>query len=208
MNNDKPRKLTNEQREQLRVAKAACPNNLNGSDAHYCTQCSTIPQQKPTLLGQADTSNYISVHPDHVAGALGLTRGKPFNAVDLLDLLSKLRDGAVTDSNRIGELSTQLDQMTKDRDHQHNRVEAMKIQINEMTGKYNAALEEKNRKDEKIIDLKDCNSALIEERDKAQEDLRKALAERNQARAAFRAAAQRLDFETICDLFCTMELPQ
>lgn len=97
----------------------------------------------------------------------------------MLDLLRKLRDGAVTDSNRIGELSSQLD---------------------EMTGKYNAALEEKNRKDEQIIDLKDCNSALIEERDKAQEDLRKALAERNQARAAFRAIAQRMTFDDFCDL--------
>ena len=76
MNNDKPRKLSIEQREQLRAAKIACP--------------------------------------DHVARALGI--GRVIDADEMLDLLRKLRDGAVTDSNRIGELSSQLDAVTKKRD--------------------------------------------------------------------------------------------
>lgn len=205
MNNDKPRKLSIEQREQLRAAKIACPNNLNGSDSHYCTRCSTIPSKaateaEHTILGQVNTDNYLSVHPGHVAHALGQKLPTAFDAAGLLDLLRKLRDGAVTDSNRIGELSSQLDEMTHSHDRINKENNELRQRVRDAQDKLNSEAERNDVLNEHSRELIGQITNLTDERDKAQEDLRKALAERNQARAAFRALAQRVDFDTFCDL--------
>lgn len=179
MNQDKPRKMTDEQRAQRRRAALECTNNLNGSDSHYCPRCASA-QQAAVAPQAACADKRIKLYPGDVVRALDLgTRKKDFDADELLGLLRKLRDGAVTDSNRIGELSTAL---------------------SEMTGKYNAALEGKNCEAEHNQELRGQAVNLIDERDKAQEYLRKALAERNQARAAFRALAQRMTFDELCNL--------
>lgn len=209
MNNDKPRKMTDEQRAQRRRAALECANNLNGSDSHYCTQCSTIPRDSQqavtkaehTILGQASTNEYIRVHPAHIASALGLgTRKKDFDADELLDLLRKLRDGAVTDSNRIGELSGMLDKMTEARDMVAQDNCELRQRIERAQAKLNSEAERNDVLNEHSKELLGQIVNLTDERDKAQEDLRKALAERNQARAAFRAIAQRMTFEDFCDL--------
>lgn len=151
-----------------------------------------------TTAAPAYADQHIRLHPDRVARALGI--GRIIDADEMLDLLRKLRDGAVTDSNRIGELSSQLDEMTHSRDRINKENNELRQRVNDAQDKLNSEAERNNVLNEHSRELLGQIVSLTDERDKATEALRKALAERNQARAAFRALAQRVDFDTFCDL--------
>ena len=123
---------------------------------------------------QKYTSGVITLDARMVSNILGTPR--LLTANEVLDMLEKLRAGAVTDSNRIGELVSEQTTL-------HDQVKALKQQVD-------ANIEEAQERANQYSDLREAYAKQGED-----------LARRNEQAAVLRAAINRMGRYMTVDQF-------